>query len=79
MTNTNHTITEKDIQVIGQSDTFTTKITPVSNENGVAIFDVNITAAQATFPQRITLKWKIPAHNVKGVWKPTTDFAKESL
>ncbi len=42
----------------------------------MAIFDVNFTAAQAEFPQLITLKWKIPAHNVKGVWKPTTDFAK---
>ncbi|WP_303316765.1 glycoside hydrolase family 36 protein [Flavivirga abyssicola] len=66
----------KDIQVIGASDTFNTELNVISNNNDLSIFNFNITASTPETPRPITLKWKIPAHNVKGVWKPTTDFAK---
>jgi alpha-galactosidase len=72
----NYIISEKDIQVLGHSDNFGTKITTVFNQDGVTVFDLNITATQAEVPQSITLKWKIPVHNIKGMWKPTNDFAK---
>ena len=76
MNTNNHSITEKDIQIIENSANFNTKITTISNEDGISIFDINVTAQEAAIPEKITLKWKIPAHNVQGVWKPTTDFAK---
>ncbi|GAA4236476.1 hypothetical protein GCM10022291_20880 [Postechiella marina] len=72
----NHITLEKDIQVSGSSDNFITKVNSIFNEGGISIFDINITAIQAEIPKPITLTWKIPAHNIKGVWKPTTDFSK---
>jgi alpha-galactosidase len=72
----NHTLSEKGFQFIGKLDNYNTKIDLISNLNDISIFDITITSSEAKSPQPITLKWKIPAHNVKGVWKPTTDFAK---
>jgi alpha-galactosidase len=76
MNKDNYIISEKDIQITGYSENFDVKITTISSKNGVAVFDLNIKATHPEVPQPITLKWKIPAHNVKGMWKPTNDFSK---
>lgn len=67
---------ESDIQINGLSDNFKTQLNKIYNKEGVTIYDINITAIQPAIPEPVIFKWKIPAHNVKGVWKPTTDFAK---
>lgn len=76
MINKNHIILKEDIQITGLNNNFNTQINLVSSKNGVSIFEVAINAKKAEKPEPLTLLWKIPAHNVKGVWKPTTDFAK---
>lgn len=71
-----YNISEKDIQILGNLGNFTAKTTSVFNKNGVSVFDFSLTSKKAELPEPITLKWKVPAHNIKGVWKPTTDFSK---
>ncbi len=48
----------------------------VLDEDEIKIYDFRLTADAYMEVQPITLQWKIPAHNIKGVWKPTTDFSK---
>lgn len=69
-------ISEEDIKTEGVLSNFSTKISTLSKDSGASVFNINISSETPEIPQPITLKWKIPAHNVKGVWKPTTDFAK---
>jgi len=72
----NPIILEHNIQVVGHSNNFKTQVTSIHNDKDVAIYDINITAVKPEVPGPITVKWKIPAHNIKGIWKPTTDFSK---
>ncbi|OEK09601.1 glycosidase [Flavivirga aquatica] len=72
----NYIISEKDIQIKGDSTNFKTELTTISSNTEVSLFNFKITAKSPETPKPITLKWKIPAHNIKGVWKPTTDFSK---
>lgn len=69
-------VSENDIQIHGLSDNFKTQLNKIYNKDGITIYDINITAVEPAIPGIITFSWKIPAHNVKGLWKPTTDFAK---
>ena len=69
-------VSENDIQIHGLSDNFKTQLNKIYSKDGVTIYDINITAVEPAIPGAITFSWKIPAHNVKGLWKPTTDFAK---
>jgi len=72
----NYTVSEKDIIIEGGSSNFSSKLEVLSNENNITIFDINIKGETLEIPEPISIKWKIPAHNVKGIWKPTTDFDK---
>ncbi|WP_298531896.1 glycoside hydrolase family 36 protein [uncultured Algibacter sp.] len=72
----NYIITEEDIIFDGIMGDFKTEITTKLKDSETSIFNINISAETPVLPQPITIKWKIPAHNIKGVWKPTTDFAK---
>ncbi|TYA75039.1 alpha-galactosidase [Seonamhaeicola marinus] len=65
---------EKEILVNGKSDNPLVEIHQIFHENEVSVYDVKINNEKGASP--ITLSWKIPAHNIMGVWKPTTDFAK---
>jgi len=72
----NPNISENELQIVGHSDNFKTQLSTIYNNNKVSIYDLSITATVPKIPDPITLKWKIPAHNIKGIWKPTTDFSK---
>lgn len=72
----NQTVPTTDIQIVGLSDNFKTHLHEVYREGGVTIYELNITAVEPEIPTPLMIKWKIPAHNIKGIWKPTTDFAK---
>ena len=76
MIKANCIVSEKDIQIINNSNNFKVKIEAVYNNNDISIYDIKIKANTPKIPESITLKWKIPAHNIKGVWKPTSDFSK---
>jgi len=41
----------------------------LSNDDGIFIYKFSINSEIVATPQPITLRWKIPAINVKGVWK----------
>jgi len=68
--------TKIDISIHGATNNIDVSLTELSSENGVIIYDFEMQTEEALFPSPITLKWKIPGINVKGVWKPTTDFSK---
>lgn len=51
-------------------------LTKIFDADGLIIYDFEINCDEKIYPAPITLKWKTPAINVKGVWKPTADFAK---
>ncbi|AXT62606.1 alpha-galactosidase [Aquimarina sp. AD10] len=67
------------IEVIGKTEAFNVAITTNYESNGVSIYTITCYADSNFTPHPITLKWKIPAINVKGVWKPTTDFSKRIM
>ena len=69
-------ISAEDIQIEGNTSNFDTAITTLSTKDDLVIFNISINAKEAQIPDPISLKWKIPNHNVKGVWQPTTDFNK---
>jgi len=65
-----------DISIHGAASSTDVSLTEVSDENGVSIYNFEVHTDEPQFLAPITLKWKIPNIAVKGVWKPTTDFAK---
>ncbi|WP_298310390.1 glycoside hydrolase family 36 protein [uncultured Aquimarina sp.] len=67
------------IEVIKKSNDFQVDITLLEEQNGVTIYNINFSSETKFQPQEVTFKWKIPVINVKGVWKPTTDFAKRIM
>lgn len=67
--------TEK-IKIKGAEAPLFTILEKVYDKAGVAIYNFEVSSDEKLYPGPITLSWKIPAINVKGIWKPTTDFNK---
>ncbi|MCK8521202.1 alpha-galactosidase [Aquimarina sp. D1M17] len=72
-------IITNNIEVLGKSDDFDVSVSLQSESNNLQIYDVHFSSDSYFSPHPITLRWKIPAINVKGVWKPTTDFSKRIM
>ncbi len=64
------------MEIIGDDKMVSSSIQQISSEIGLEIYRFNVKCDEKHFPKPITLKWKVKDVNVKGVWKPTTDFAK---
>lgn len=64
------------MELIGDNANVSSSIQKISAENGLEIYQFHVSCKEKQFPKPITLRWKVPAINVKGVWKPTTDFSK---
>ncbi len=45
-------------------------------KDGLLILKLNISSDAPQSPQPVSLKWKIPAHNVKGVWHSSSLYEK---
>ena len=73
--NTNSDLTDK-VLVLNPVTEVTTSLNKIHEEEGLIIYQFEMSAPEELYPEPITLKWKVPALNVMGVWKPTTDFAK---
>lgn len=58
------------IEIIGDQEGTTVKLELMEEDSGVYTYLFDWTARAAIEPQSIRLKWKLPAINVKGVWKP---------
>ncbi|GGG28815.1 hypothetical protein GCM10011344_32030 [Dokdonia pacifica] len=65
--------------IIKDSDAFDVTIAPHTKEGNIDIYTINFSAYKAFVPVPVTIRWKIPAINVKGVWKPTSDFSKRIM
>ncbi|CAM3453322.1 glycoside hydrolase family 36 protein [Zobellia roscoffensis] len=65
-----------DITIIGAEQNFQTSLKKVHDHEGTVVYDFEVAGDEKQIPKPITLQWKVPAINVKGVWKPTTDFNK---
>lgn len=53
-----------------------TSLIKVSDHDDIAIYDFVVSSATPLFPEPIKLTWRVPAKNIKGLWKPSTDFSK---
>lgn len=58
-----------EIKVEGAQKEFEHHLELVHEEDGMSQFRFSIKAEKPTEPQPISIKWKLPAFNVKGVWK----------
>ncbi|MBW1295481.1 glycoside hydrolase family 36 protein [Aquimarina litoralis] len=67
------------IEILQKSKDFEVTISLLEERNNVSIYNINFSSETPFQPQEVTFKWKIPAVNAKGVWKPTTDFAKRIM
>ncbi|MFK7811846.1 MAG: glycoside hydrolase family 36 protein [Maribacter sp.] len=70
------TITDLDISIECVDSNLAISLIESFSSNGVSIFDLEVNTNEPLYPSPIIFKWKIPGINVKGVWKPTTDFSK---
>ncbi len=64
------------MEIIGDDTKVISSIEKSHAEAGLEIYDFKVECKEKHFPKPITIKWKVPCLNVKGVWKPTTDFSK---
>lgn len=51
-------------------------IMPILEKNGLSIYRFDLQREKSFIPKPIVLEWKVPAVNVKGVWKPSADLSK---
>ncbi len=56
------------ISLLSENKQFDVAIDLVKEEGAIYLFEFKINAAEATAPTKFTLKWKIPAINIKGTW-----------
>ncbi len=52
------------------------KLTMKGDTDRLLIYEFEYSNKDGKVPLPVSLKWKIPGLNVKGVWKPTSDFSK---
>lgn len=58
-----------EIMVFKTEDGFDSQLDLVHQEGGLYTFRFTITSATPKSPQAMTLRWRIPSFNIKGVWK----------
>jgi len=69
MNQKNNTLTGLDIEIDKLDDHFEIELILLSNHDNVYTYKFKIHSEIKATPKLITLKWKVPALNVKGVWK----------
>lgn len=62
------------IEVLG--DAKHVKLSKLKSSDSTEVYGIEFSSPEALFPSPITLKWKMPALNMAGIWKPTNDFSK---
>jgi len=68
------------IEIIGaEREEYKVYLNKKYSHEKISIYRLVIESNREFEPNPITLRWKIPAHNIKGVWKPTTDFNKRIM
>lgn len=67
--------TPQDIQLLGELRE-EVQLKLISSENGIRLYQIDVEFEQSKTPSPISLKWKIPALNIKGVWKSGSLYNK---
>ncbi len=70
------TIDTYEILIKGVEAPIKTSLNKIRGSEELSIYEFEVHSDEEVYPSPITLQWKIPAINIKGVWKPTTDFNK---
>ncbi|WP_394747616.1 glycoside hydrolase family 36 protein [Spongiimicrobium salis] len=65
-----------EITILGVDEKMTSKLIKSHDLDGITIYDLEFSNTTGVFSEKVTLVWKIPSINVKGIWKPTADFSK---
>lgn len=58
------------IEIFIEDNRFDAGIKLLSNERGLYTYRFEISSDRPASPRPITLRWRIPSFNIKGVWKP---------
>ena len=66
----------EEIKIVQNQNKAVSSLNRIVHEDDLAIYRLNVAADEKFIPEPIVLEWKIPALNVKGIWKPTSDFSK---
>jgi len=61
-------VKEYPVEIAGNTDAFDLGFEEIENKDGVQVFRFSLHSETAEELQPVTLKWNIPAQNVKGVW-----------
>lgn len=64
------------IQIKTNGNNAEASLATLTETDDFSISRFEIQSATEFFPEPIVLEWSVPAINVKGVWKPTSDFSK---
>lgn len=51
-------------------------ISKIESSDSSEVYELEFSSTEEILPTPVTLKWKMPALNVAGIWKPTNDFSK---
>ena len=62
------------IEIEGEAKHLT--LSKLKSTDSSEIYELEFSSPVALLPSSMTLKWKMPALNVAGIWKPTNDFSK---
>ncbi|WP_394975466.1 glycoside hydrolase family 36 protein [uncultured Croceitalea sp.] len=66
----------EEIKIIKNKNKADCSLTKITAGNDLAIYSLDLQSKEEFVPEPIVLEWKIPALNIKGLWKPTSDFSK---
>ncbi len=65
-----------EMTIISDQPNVTHSIELTSEEDGVYIYSFRFSSAEAVVPKAVTLHWKLPALNIKGVWTSGSLYEK---
>ncbi|MGI9552876.1 MAG: glycoside hydrolase family 36 protein [Aurantibacter sp.] len=66
------------LQVTGEELRDHVKLYRIIDEDRLQVYEFEYLDEKGEIPSPITVKWKTPAHNIKGMWQPTSDFNKRT-
>ncbi len=64
------------IEITGDTGSFNVHLEELANKDGVRIFQLRLSSEELAELQPISLKWRIPGHDIKGVWTTNALYEK---
>ncbi|MFD2588499.1 glycoside hydrolase family 36 protein [Croceitalea marina] len=66
----------EEIKIVENRNNADCALNTIFDKDDIVIYKLDVRSNEKFIPEPIELEWKIPALNVKGIWKPTSDFSK---